>query len=407
MKKRIVIRGLVNVVAIAVLTAASASFAQVINVDFGGGNNYTGASANGPIASGTTWNYFTGGNSQSKLDLTNDSGVATTVDLAFGSSGWGVGAPNTLNNLQGDYVFMTSTPGTLTISGLTPGGAYNIALITTPQASGLFATDFTINEITFRATDRVGAGSNVNGPLTFTVGVTHVLFSNVIADGSGVITVTVNKKSTSVNGVLSGLQIETSLTPPSSSFGVVSVDLGGGSNYVGTAANGPIVSAGTTWNYFIGDNGKSQWHLTNDTGVATTLVVTFGGSGWGFFADNVPNNLQGSRGYTSGGPVTNQISGLKPGGVYNLALITMGYSTDFTVGATTINASASASAGSNANGPLTFTAGVTHVLFTNVVAGVNGSITFTTAKAAGSSFGTLAGFQIAPVPPQGTVLIIR
>jgi hypothetical protein len=58
------------------------------------------------------------------------------------------------------------------------------------------------------AVDTVGAGTNANGPLTFTEGGTHVLFSNILADGSGNITFTMTNKSGAANGVLAGLQIQ-------------------------------------------------------------------------------------------------------------------------------------------------------------------------------------------------------
>jgi hypothetical protein len=63
-------------IAFLVMAAASTSFAEVINVDIQGSGSggaasvapYTGASANGPIASGTTWNPFTvGGNRQTEI----------------------------------------------------------------------------------------------------------------------------------------------------------------------------------------------------------------------------------------------------------------------------------------------------------------------------------------------------
>ncbi|MBT7065804.1 MAG: Ig-like domain-containing protein [Verrucomicrobia bacterium] len=214
------IRRLVNVVAIAVMATANVSIAQVINVDIQGtqyGNvapgiaDYTGASANGPIVSGTTWNYFNVGgtvpNGQSLLNLNDDSGATTTVDVAFGTGWLGSFADGAPNNLQGDRTFInTGVTGTFTISGLDISKDYNLALIT--GVSSGFGTDFTAGGTTKTATAVAGAGANANGPLlTFTNGVSHVLFSGL--DGStGSITFSVTDSAVGVNGVLAGLQIE-------------------------------------------------------------------------------------------------------------------------------------------------------------------------------------------------------
>ena len=130
------------------------SEAETINLDIqvagASPTNYTGASANGPITSGMTWNYFnvaTGGannsNSQSFLNLVDDGGAATDVDVACGLGWVGTFESGTGNNLQGDraYTQFQST-GWFTISGLEVGGSYNLALIASPDGS--HGTDYTI-----------------------------------------------------------------------------------------------------------------------------------------------------------------------------------------------------------------------------------------------------------------------
>lgn len=98
MKKRIVIGGWVNVVAIAVLAAAGTSFAEVINVDINAtagtkpASNYTGGSANGPIASDNTWNYFT----TSGAAGNNIAVGGVTITLGSGWQSYGDGSPNNL-----------------------------------------------------------------------------------------------------------------------------------------------------------------------------------------------------------------------------------------------------------------------------------------------------------------------
>ena len=188
---------------------------------------------------------------------------------------------------------------------------------------------------------------------------------------------------------------------------VINVDFGL-TPYTGASANGPIVS-GTNWNHIsiANDfvpvlNGMSWNNLLDDSGTLTAVSVAFG-TGWaGFFNNSGPNNLQRDRAFTSGGNTgTFTISGLNPGGTYNLALmVDEASSTDFTIGGTTLTATAgSAGAG---NGPLTFPAGQRHVLFSGISASVGGDITFSATQAAGSSNGSLPGLQIEDVTPAST-----
>lgn len=200
----------------------SVTGANLINVDInladGSPANYTGASANGSIASaGTDWNYLdvsVGGaanvpNGQSLSNLEDDSGVATTVGVAFGT-GWSGTYENTgvgPSFLQEDRAYTSSqSVGTFTINGLDVGGSYNLALIAAPDGNGLFSTDFTIAGVGTETATGGNAGTNTNGALTFTEGATHVLFNVIANDGS--ITFTTKQAELSQFGVLSGLQIQ-------------------------------------------------------------------------------------------------------------------------------------------------------------------------------------------------------
>lgn len=199
-------------VSAAFLAAIPSTQAAVNNVDIQGNNsgdtavaNYTGANANGPIASDNTWNYFTTSGVPDAGDSLTVSGVTFTFGTGWTSSYSIAGNPN---NLQSDRAFTTGS-ATFTISGLDTTKDYNLALIAGPaNAGGFFESDFTIGGDTKIATAVTDAGSNDNGALTFTDGVTHVLFSGL--DGSsGSITFT-----TSYSGpdggaaVLSGLQLQ-------------------------------------------------------------------------------------------------------------------------------------------------------------------------------------------------------
>jgi hypothetical protein len=191
------------------LLAATAQ-AAVINVDIQGNNsggsvaNYTGESANGPIASDNNWNYF---NTVGVPDA-GDSMTVSGVTFAFGDgwlSSFADGAPN---NLQGDRVFTANgVTGTFTISGLDTNMNYNLALIGASQTTGGFATDFTIGGTTKTATGEHETGTNANGALTFVEGSSHVLFSG-ISGSTGSITFTMTDSVDGTNGVLSGLQLE-------------------------------------------------------------------------------------------------------------------------------------------------------------------------------------------------------
>ena len=219
------------IAAAALFLVTTASNAAVINVDVQGlagstsAENYTGGSANGPIASGTTWNHFTAGDDPLSTPLTNlidDSGAATTVAVSFGSGWSGSYADGFNNNLQGDRTYtLAAAQGMMTISGLIEGGQYNLAMITGVNGSGLFSTTFSIvGETPETATALTAAGGSGNGPLTFTEGTTHVLFENITAtDGS--ITFTTQStlgSSTNYAGVLAGLQIQAVPEPSSAAL---------------------------------------------------------------------------------------------------------------------------------------------------------------------------------------------
>ena len=635
------------------LTLAAAAFlaatsqAEVINIDFNTNiagaptlAPYAGASANGPIASGSVWNQFTLSSppdGQSMNNLLDDSGTETAVAVAFGT-GWAGSYNNGVpNNLQADRAYTSGGgTGTFTVSGLTPGGTYNLALFVDDNDTGSIATDFTIGATTMMAFGG-SAGTDVDGPLTFTAGETHALFSGISASVDGDITISVTAAAGAIFGSFPGLQIEGSFIPftdtdptligtdpaddatvgvaagqnlvmtfdktvqagtsgtialwktsPDTlveSFDVTSptgltfggtsvtinpsadlvagveyyvlidadaivdtssngfagitvigdwsfspdgtppavgtidspaneatsvrvngnlsltfdedvqkgsgsivirrfdddsevdtidvasvsvtitgglvtfaptadlpagtqlyVEIGAGAfqdvagnafggitgsaawsfttsasqaavinidfntdiagaptlaPYAGASANGPIAS-GSVWNQFTlssPPDGQSMNNLLDDSGTETAVAVAFG-TGWaGSYNNGVPNNLQADRAYTSGGGTgTFTVSGLTPGGTYNLALFvddndTGSIATDFTIGATTMMAFGG-SAGTDVDGPLTFTAGETHALFSGISASVDGDITISTTQAAGATFGSFPGLQI-------------
>ena len=199
----------------AVALLAATSQAAVVNVDiqgtqFGGSvTAYTGASANGPIASDNTWNYF-------NVGTTNGQSLsAGGLTFTFGTGWQGSFAAGAPNNLQGDRVFApTGVAATMTISGLDITKNYNLALISGSNDAGGFGTDFTIiGEGTKTATAASISGTG-NGALTFVEGDSHVLFSGISGStGSITFSVTDSVDPISANGVLSGLQLESVAVP--------------------------------------------------------------------------------------------------------------------------------------------------------------------------------------------------
>ena len=199
----------------AVALLAATSQAAVVNVDiqgtqFGGSvTAYTGASANGPIASDNTWNYFNVGTTVPNGQSLSAGGLTFTFGTGWQGS-FAAGAPN---NLQGDRVFApTGVAATMTISGLDITKNYNLALIGASNDSGGFETDFTIIGGTTKTATAAPISGTGNGALTFVEGDSHVLFSG-ISGGTGSITFSVTDSSVGANGVLSGLQIESVTVP--------------------------------------------------------------------------------------------------------------------------------------------------------------------------------------------------
>ena len=193
--------------AVALLAATSASQAAVVNVDFNGHqapqstNDYTGVDANGPIASDNTWNY---------IDTTGTAGAYTAGGLTFTlGTGWLAYSAQggAINNLSGDRIYTTST-ATMTISGLVDGGTYNLALLNALGSVTHASWDATIGMDTKSVSAASSAPGTGNGALTFTDGVTHALFSDVVATG-GSITFTADYTGASGGAAaLAGLQIE-------------------------------------------------------------------------------------------------------------------------------------------------------------------------------------------------------
>ena len=218
-----IIKSLALTACIALGASLQPADGAVINVDIQGDftgssgtgiQNYTGSSANGPIESDNTWNYFNPVGVPDAGDSITVSGVTFTLGGTWTGS---YADPTGLNHLQGDRIFTQfGNTGELTISGLIDGGKYNIALI---SAGG--TTDYTIGATTLMAT-AASAGSNLNGALSFTPGGTHVLFNEIEATG-GSITIGARQAGGSSFGVLAGLQVQSVAVPEPSLLALLGI----------------------------------------------------------------------------------------------------------------------------------------------------------------------------------------
>jgi len=210
------------VVAIGLLSAsaARADFVGLLNVDFGEASpTFNGAASvtySGPAvigSAGDIWNgpevlFHAGGHvSVGPLSMVDSTGASTGVTLGYTVTGAYKGTSvfgPPLDDLMTDYIYNrndTGLPGSVTLSGLTPGGAYDLYLYS--------AGDSPKNTTFIVGTDTaIVSTESPNAPTsTFTSGVNYVKLSTT-ADPSGNLNILF--KSTLPNdldGVLNGLQL--------------------------------------------------------------------------------------------------------------------------------------------------------------------------------------------------------
>jgi len=202
---------------------ARAAFSGLLNVDFGETSptfnaipslTYSGAAVIG--SAGDVWNgpqslfAFTGHQSASGISLLDSTGAATAVTLGYDiTGGYNSGAgtspfdATTLAPLMRDYIYDrtdTAAPGSVTLSGLTANGAYDLYLYS--ASDGPKETLFTVNGVNKVASS---LGSN---PATLTEGVNYLKYSGT-ADAAGDLTILFTANGTSFDGVFSGLQLAT------------------------------------------------------------------------------------------------------------------------------------------------------------------------------------------------------
>ena len=199
---------------------AHAAFTGLINIDFGG-PQFTGAPQlvqSGPAAigaAGDVWNaedlpLLAGGNqTASNLALVASDGSATAVQLAFNLiDGGSYQAPGNgftggpLEPLMTDY-FYAHGGGTVTLSGLTPGGAYDLYVYGDSNFDK--SLRYTVNGVNQDLLNVVSASTLIQG--------NNFAKFAAIADGSGNLVVALDQgpidpNFASFEGLISGLQIQ-------------------------------------------------------------------------------------------------------------------------------------------------------------------------------------------------------
>ena len=193
---------------------------------------------------------------------------------------------------------------------------------------------------------------------------------------------------------------------------VVNVDVqaSGGTTYVGLAAASDAAS-NTTWNAMETD---SISNLTASDGSSTTIGVTFSGVENRANVTHPPstgaNDLTVDFVNVEHGPAASfTINGLSANASYDIYLYTLYHQgevdwgkTDYTIGGTTLTASALSAAPTATDGT-GWTANDHYVKFT-VNSDVNGDITGTWVNHSGIRYGLITGIQIVPEPATMSLL---
>lgn len=187
---------------------ANAALYSIDVVQSGGPTAVSGDVAGSPFTGqGGAWNSFSGNTMTALTNLTDGSGGASSVNLVatfsgtsgFQPSGNSIPAVLAANNPERLWVTGTGSTLTLTFTGLTIGGAYDLAIFNTGSTKGTIT---------------------INGGSTNT-GVSTIFTSGALADGSGKITAVVGFVGGAHTDYMefSGLQLQT--VPETSVLGLL------------------------------------------------------------------------------------------------------------------------------------------------------------------------------------------
>jgi hypothetical protein len=311
MKKRVIVLA-------AVLFAVGAAQALVVNVDINSAGAITYSGQGGYSDSGNNfWNALPEGVSSLNNLTASDGITATTIDVSITNGRFDYTLSNDLMN---DYAYGNGSPINVTISGLTPSAKYSLYIYCQGDQEGQNAT------VTFDGASETTTG-DVSGSLV--LGGNYVILP-VTANASGVISGTVAQNGSSYVA-LNGLQIAEA--PATVSPSVVNVDVENDSDHDTYAGQGAYADAGNNlWNR-LGDN------LLASDGSATTVDVSLDAGNRYSFSPANANDLMADYSSWKNGDTTITMTGLVPGGTYDVYVYCQGDQTSqdgkVTIGSTT------------------------------------------------------------------------
>jgi hypothetical protein len=286
-----------------VLLAVGAAQALVVNVDINAGGATTYSGQGGVSDSGNnSWNALPEDVSSLNNLTASDGITATTIDVSITGGRF----EYTLSNeLMSDYAYANGSPIDVTLSGLTPLASYTLYVYCQGDQESQNAT------VTFGGMSETTTG-DVSGSLV--AGGNYVILP-ITADAGGTISGTVAQDGSSYVAI-NGLQIVEA--PATLSPSVVNVDVENDSDHATYTGQGAYADVGhSLWNR-LGDN------LLASDGSATTVDVSLDASSRYSFSPDNANDLMADYSSWRGGDSTIMMSGLTPGGTYDVYVYCQG-----------------------------------------------------------------------------------
>jgi Concanavalin A-like lectin/glucanases superfamily/Calx-beta domain len=368
----------------------SRGWAELINVDFGGGPGPTpkvGFAATGETAS-DFWNYFNqsyGGGSGSLANLKRADGTVTSVGIAVQNApgGWGSGSTDPMYN---DFIYaFFGGSTTVTLTGL-PVGSYDLYL---------YCGDgkYQVSSGGINYGTRIARESPIVNPPNWQEGVQYARFRRVTINTPGQSVVIVVLPGQDGLAVISGLQI--------ASIRLVDVDFAGGP---GPSGKSGFAAVGQTpndfWNYFnqsysVGSGSLNNLKLVGGTPSPVGISVVNAPGGWSSGSSD-PMYNDYLYPYYGQGDMTTMLTGV-PVGLYDLYL----YSADgnFAVSAGAVNYGTKISRESPLVNPAAWEEGLQYVRYQNLLISAAGQNIVITGHPGLDGYAILSGLQLLQVAP--------
>lgn len=188
---------LLTTLSAALAFAAGSASASLVSVNFYDDGVQVESELLGPLGGGnTTWTQ-TGSNSDT--NLVDSSGSNTTIGFSINT---GISEndfrdapnPDLVMQIGSKAQFSKGADSTLTISGLTPHGVYDLAIASTRLYTG--GTEASIGNLSTTNTTTSASTQFIDGssidPSNWVLGTNYGLFEEIVADGSGNITILVD-----------------------------------------------------------------------------------------------------------------------------------------------------------------------------------------------------------------------